>query len=634
MRTISKALHEDEKGIALVTTLMLSLLLSVLVAGILVASTSDTLIGGNDVRNNQAFYIAETGINRAAGWFTAKFEPTPSSGMFVLPEKFLGSDWMGSNSTGAVGKLSYTTGEANYQGQAEAAPYYKPGASATSTEQTVPTSVKILLNGSLQNVVLAGNGDSANTYPASYTVNGLNAAGVATTYTYTNVVGDFTNNLVNQQEGDGAFTVKATLISILPPTGTEAGMVTWLLKSEGKLTRGTNTTIASATVWAYMSALVTKVEGSRQVSAESIVVNADPGVVARGMVTLGSNTVTIDSYKSSKGLYGASIGANSFTGQIGSYNKGSRGDVRTNNELLNGVYGYLNITNGVVTGNAYSTFFEDGRNGKIDSLGDWVPDGAPLLPPPPGPINIDTTKVMYTQNPAVFFGSASVPEYSGHKEYGQRKLEFPDIAAIPSPTGNTYNYSTNATSTLPSGNWNNINISKGKLTVPGGTYGTLNLSSQGQVVLGTPGQTTTYNFQGFVTGSQTQIVYAGPVVINVKSSLDIGGQASLSDLSTPASAIHWNFKGGNGEVVQIHGGGDTVGVFYAPNNELKLYGNGDFYGALAAKLVDLNGSTRIHVDEDAVLPVTTTKKVVVNAVITVGYTGSNYSLWRVTQAID
>lgn len=631
MKRCDKAFFKSEKGMALVTTLMLSLLLSVLVGGMLIASTTDTLVGSNDVRNNQAFYTAEAGLNRTAGWFTSKFGTAPSSGLFVLPEKYFDSNWLGSNTAGAAGELSYTTGDTNYAGVVEAFPYYKPGASSTTSEQALPTSVKTLVNSNLQNVVLAG--DSSNTYPTSYTVNGLNASGVATTYTYSTVVSDFTSNLVNQQIGDGSFTVKATLVSILPHTGTGSGMMTWLIQSQGTLKRGT-TNIASATVWAYMSALVNPVTGSRTVSSTSTTVNVDPGVVSRGMVTLGSNTVTIDSYKSSKGVYGASLAAGTYQGQIGAYNTGSRGDVRTNNEFLNGAYGYLNITNGVVTGNAYSTFFQDGANGQYQN-GDWVETGSPLLPPPPGPINIDSTKVMYTQSPAVFFGGAGTPTDSGHSVYGKPPLTFPDIATIPSPTGNTYNYATNATNTLPTGNWNNINISKGKLVVPGGTYGTLNLSSQGQVVLGTPGQTTTYNFQGFVTGSQTQIIYAGPVVINVKSSLDIGGQGNIQGgSSTPASAIHWNFKGGNGEVVQIHGGGATVGVFYAPNNELDLYGNGDFYGAIAAKSVQLSGSTKIHIDEDAILPVTTTNKVTITAVIKIGYTATNYSLWRITQEID
>ncbi len=643
MKITHKAYFNNEKGIALVTTLLLSLLLSVLVGGMLIASTSDTLIGSNDVRNNQAFYLAEAGVNRAAGWFTAKFG-SPGSG-YVLPERYLypantvingtNYSWTGSNTAGEVGKLSYTTGEASpaTTGVVESSPYYKPGASATSTEQTIPTAVKTLVSSNLQNVVLAG--DSTNTYPTSYSVLGVNSSNVPTTYTYNDVVSNFTSNLVDQTLGDGAFTVKAILVSIIPPTGTGSGMMTWLVKSEGKLKRGTKT-IASATVWAYMSALVTKVEGEREVKSEIIVVDVEPGVVSRNMVTLGSNTVTIDSYKSSKGLYGSSLAANTYDGQIGAVNKGSRGDVRTNNELIDGVYGYLNITNGVVTGNAYSTFFEDGKNGKYQD-GDWIEDSASavLVSIPPGPIFVDSTKVKYTESPSVFFGSAETPAYSGHKEYGKPPLTFPDIASVPTPTGNaTYNYATNSNATLPAGNWNNINISKGQLTVPGGTYGTLDLSSQAKVVLGTPGQTTKYNFQGFKTGAQTQIIYAGPVEINVNSSLDIGGQGSISDLSTPASAVHWNFKGGNNEVVQIHGGGNTVGVFYAPNNMLKLYGTGDFYGAIAAKSVDLGGSTKIHIDQDAILPITTTEKVIVNAIITVSYTGSNYSLWRITQQID
>src|SRR6266480_5980288 len=156
-----------EKGIALVTTLMLSLLLSILIAGMLLASTSDTLIGSNDLRNNQAFYIAEAGINRASGWFTARFGANPNSGLYVLPEKYLnpeptlvgGVDYgmMGSNTVGDTTKLSYTTGELNYKGTLnEDKPYYKAGAVTGTPEQSVPTSVKVLVGGNLQNVVLAG----------------------------------------------------------------------------------------------------------------------------------------------------------------------------------------------------------------------------------------------------------------------------------------------------------------------------------------------------------------------------------------------------------------------------------------------------------------------------------------------
>jgi len=635
MKNEQKALFSNEQGIALVTTLMLTLLLSILVAGMLLASTSDTVIASNDVRNNQAFYIAEAGINRASGWFTARFGADPNSGLYILPEKYLnpeptligGVDYgmMGSNTAGAVGKLSYTTGELNYKGTLnEEKPNYKPGAVAGSAEQSIPTSVKVLVGGNLQNVVLAG--DSTNTYPATYTVNSLNSAGAATSFTYTNVVSNFTNTLVNQQEGDGTFSVKAILVSFNPPPDAmQDGTITWLVQSTGRLTRGTNTTIASITLWAYLSARVHRVEGIVTVASTTQVVNADPGVVARGMVLLSSNTVTIDSYKSSKGQFGTTLAAGTYAGQIGAYNKGSRGDVRTNNEQISGVYGYLNITNGVVTGNAYATFNADGNS-----------VGPVLLPPPPGPIYVDSTKVMYTQSPAVFFGSAGVPADSGHEQYGLPQLVFPDIPAIPPVAAGSkdYSYNTNASGTLPPGNYNNISVSKGQFTVPPGTYGTMNVSSQGVIVLGVPGQTTTYNFQGFTSGAQTRIIYRGPVVINVNTSLDIGGQGATSDLTTPASAVHWNFKGGSGQLVSVGGGGDTLGVFYAPNNALLYKGNGNFYGAIAAKSVDVNGTGALHIDEDALLPVTTTKKVIVTATIIVGYSATNYSLWRITQSID
>jgi hypothetical protein len=636
----------SEKGIALVTTLMLSLLLSILIAGMLLASTSDTMIGSNDLRNNQAFYIAEAGINRASGWFTARFGD-PNAGLYILPEKYLnpeptivgGLDYgmMGSNTEGETTKLSYTTGELNYKGTLnEEKPYYKPGAAASSEEQRVPTSVKILAGGNLQNVVLAG--DNTNTYPTNYTVNSLNSAGAAAAFTYTDVVSNFTNKLVNQQEGEGSFTVKAILVSILPPPdATQDGTITWLVESTGTLKRGTNTTFASSTIWAYLSARVNRVQGVRTVQSTTQVVNADPGVVARGAVQLGSNTVTIDSYKSSKGQYGIPLAAGTYTGQIGAYNTGSRGDVRSNNELINGTYGYLNITNGVVTGSAFSTFFESGRNGTYQGA-DWVEDTSSpvLLPPPPGPILVDSTKVMYTQNPAVFFGSASVPPDSGQKQFGLPPLTFTTIDPIPPVAAGSkdYSYNSNGSGTLPAGNYNNISVSKGQFTVPPGTYGSLNLSSQATIVLGVPGQTTTYNFQGFTSGAQTMILYRGPVVINVNTSLNVGGQGATADLTTPASAVHWNFRGGNGEQVSVGGGGDTLGVFYAPNNDLTYTGNGNFYGAIAAKSVTVKGTGALHIDQDALLPVTTTKKVVVSTTIIVGYTATNYSLWRITQNID
>lgn len=579
----------SERGIALVTTLLLTLLLSILVGAMLSSSTSDVLITGNDIRSNQAFYIAEAGINRASGWFSSKFGTNPGTGLFILPQQ------NASNTVGVAGQLNYTN-----------TPFYQKGISATYFEQTIPTGVKVLVGSNLQNVVLSG--DSANTYPISYTVNYDNPPGTPQSATYTQVVSDFTSNLVDQKEGEGTFAVKATLISLIPAGNAQPqGTATWLLESTGKITRGTGTTIATATLWAYISAAVRPINVTQTGSAPSITVNATPGVIGRIMVSLGANQLTIDSYKSSSGSYGATLAANSFPGQQGSTNLGTRGDVRTNDEAG----GYINITNGIVSGNAYSTL------------------PAPVAGDTFDPIQIDISKVVHTVTPQTNYSTT-------YEHYSQNPLIFPDIPDVsPPPSGSPdYTLSTNTSKTLPSGNYNNLSISKGALSIPPGTYGSLSLSSQGSIVLGVPKQTSVYNFQQFNAGGQGSIIFNGPVIINVESSLTVGAQGKIADTSLPASSIRWNFKGGSGQTVNIGGGGDTLGVFYSPNNDLNMQGGTTFYGTIAARNINLGGNAAIHIDEDAITGVQTTQTLTTQTSVAVGYTATSYSLWRITQAIN
>ena len=579
----------SERGIALVTTLLLTLLLSILVGAMLSSSTSDVLITGNDIRSNQAFYIAEAGINRASGWFSSKFGTNPTTGLFILPLQ------NASNTIGVAGQLNYTN-----------TPFYQKGALATSFEQTIPTAVKVLVGSDLQNVVLSG--DSSSTYPSNYSVNYDNPPGTPQSATYAQVVSDFTSNLADQTEGEGTFAVKATLISIIPAGNTQPqGAATWRLESTGKITRGTNTTIATATLWAYISAVVRPINVSQATSAPSTVVNVVPGVIGRIMISLGANQLTIDSYKSSMGSYGATLATNSFPGQQGSTNLGTRGDVRTNDEAG----GYINIGNGIVSGNAYSTLSAPGAGDTFD------------------PIQIDTSKVLHTMTPQTNYSTT-------YEHYGQNPLIFPDIPDVSLPPSGSPDYalSTNTSKTLPSGNYNKLSISKGTLSIPPGTYGALNLSSQGSIVLGVPKQTSVYNFQQFNAGGQGSIIFNGPVIINVESSLNVGAQGQIADTSLPASSIRWNFKGGSGQTVSVGGGGNTLGVFYSPNNDLNLQGGTTFYGTIAARNVNLGGNAAIHIDEDAITGVQTTQTITTQTSVTVGYTATNYSLWRITQAIN
>src|SRR5258706_3645302 len=102
MKTQSAIRAQDESGMAIITTLMLTLLMSILIVAMLSSSTSDVLISGNEIRTNQVFYVAEAGIHRAAGWFSSKFGADPSGSLFVLPEQ------NASNTAGVAGKISYT----------------------------------------------------------------------------------------------------------------------------------------------------------------------------------------------------------------------------------------------------------------------------------------------------------------------------------------------------------------------------------------------------------------------------------------------------------------------------------------------------------------------------------------------
>jgi Tfp pilus assembly protein PilX len=591
--------HRNDKGIAMVTTLLLTLLLSILVGAMLMSSTADTLISGNDVRTNQAFYIAEAGINRTARWFSAKFGADPNTGQFILPAQ------NASNTVGSATELSYT-----------APPYYQKGEAITSPEQLVPTSVKVKVSGKLQNVVLAGASDSSNTYPNSYTVRANDTSGVQTTFSYNDVATDFENHLVNQAEGEGQFSAKATLVSIIPPNGAVQGTITWLIQSTGKIVRPGNKVMATATLYGYLSANVTAVNKTITANTANIMVAAAPGVIGRSMVTWNDMAVTIDSYKSSKGKYNAALAANSYPGQIGSTNRGSKGDLRTNNEAFpeinSGNPGYIDVQNGTITGNAYSTFLAPGNGG----------------PPDFDAIRIRTGHVRDGR------GGDFNPATNAH--YGENALNFQTIANPPAPAAGAsdFSWTKNQTGVLGPGNWKNVSITKGTLTVPPGNYGVIDVSSQGKIVLGVQGQQSVYNMQGFTGNAQATIIYKGPVTINVQNSLDAGAGTSVTTNQVPPSSIRWNFVGGSNQRIYIGGNGAVMGVFYAPNNDLEMRGTGDFYGAVAARSVDLRGSGNIHVDEDAISSVQRIVPQHTSIPSIVGYTATNYNLWRITQAVN
>jgi Tfp pilus assembly protein PilX len=582
--------RKSEKGMALVITMMLALLLSVLVSAMLITSTDDALISGNDLRNNQTFYIAEAGINRAAGWFKAKFANDPNAGLFVLPEYTANS---------RSGALIYTTPLT-----------YQKGASSSDPEQSIPTCVKVLVNSELKNVVLSG--DSSNTYPISYTVTANDSSGNPKSFSYAQVVEDFSANLHNQTSGEGLFSVKATLISIVPPSIEQPqGTITWLLKSTGRITSA-DRTIASATLQAYVSAPLTPVKKTEWVASGNPNLDLAPGFIARRLVAI-TGLIRLDSYKSSKGNYGATLPTNSFPGQIGSANIGSHGDIRTNNDALLLVPGGISMALGTLTGKGYGRL----PASSINLLG-----GLPVF----DPIAINTLGLV---------GNGRGSSFSANdKNYNQPAMTFPAVPDPTPPAGGAANYTHVGfgATTLPSGNYNNVTVAgTGTLTLPPGNYGLINVAEAGRIVLGVPGQRTIYNFQSVLLTGSAQLVFRGPVTINVANSLVLTGLMSVADASLPASAIRWNFKGGL-DAAALTLVGNMLGVFYAPNNEVLISGAGDIYGAVIGRDITVTGTVGVHIDEDAFSGVQTSSSGVTDTVI--AYAGNDYNLWGITQQLN
>src|SRR6185369_4876791 len=146
---------------------------------------------------------------------------------------------------------------------------------------------------------------------------------------------------------------------------------------------------------------------------------------------------------SSLGPYGSSLPANTYPGQIGRSNIGSRGDLRTNNELINNQWGYINVSTGTITGQAYATL------------------QAPYLLQPSGFLAID---IDLTGNKVKDGHGSSFSLSSEH--FGESPLIFNDVAPRPAPSGTTeYTWSKNQAGTSPAGTYDNITVTHGSLTI-------------------------------------------------------------------------------------------------------------------------------------------------------------------------
>jgi hypothetical protein len=125
----------------------------------------------------------------------------------------------------------------------------------------------------------------------------------------------------------------------------------------------------------------------------------------------------------------------------------------------------------------------------------------------------------------------------------------------------------------------------------------LNLSGQGNMIVTGDAQ--------LRISTSIKIAGQGCIIIASNASLTIymeGSSASLSGLgiiNQNGLASKYMFYGStNTTSVDVTGNGDAYGVYYAPQANMKLSGNGSFCGAFVAKSVNNGGGASIHYDEE------------------------------------
>jgi len=571
---MKSCLAEGQRGAALVLAMLTILVVSSLAGAMLFSGSTDALIHNNEVSARQAFYIAESGLHHATGWFMSRFGADPSTGFWVLPER-------NTSSTPSPTKLTYT--------EPPAEPVYSLGAqSGSNPDDAIPTSVKIGAGGVLRNVVISSS-NSTTTFPNDYTVTANDSSGVSTTYYYNGVVDDFRAHLVNHSVGNGMFSIKAIMLALNPPPSGANGIIMWQVTSTSRLPNGATATV-SGIISAPISAVSNTVETSVETSEMTTIV-LPPGVIAKDGLILNGNA-KVDSYRSDLGAYNANIGSGRYEGQIGSTNRGSKGDAWANGPHNNdGSYTFNG--NAHVTGKAYTTA---------------APGSGRVIINGPG---MNPNNVVYSQPP----------------------LTFPPVPAVPSPPASAADFTVNGsgkTITLPNGNYKDVTVngSSNTVTLPGGTYEDLIANGNNTIVLGSSLGTTTYNFRSFTLNGSTLLRIVGPVQINVANGMTYNGNESTTIGSLKPSDVKINVVSGS---FTLNGSADAIGIVYAPNVNVNINGSGDFFGSIVGNRITLNGNGDIHVDENSASSgvyyqqeVTTTTTTTTTT--TVGYSGGSFSL--------
>ncbi len=104
-RNEKKSTHRDERGIALVSTLLFLMTMGVLSTALVFTVQNEMRTSTSYKYSQQAFYVANAGIQKAAHWFANNYTPHLPSSAYdatTMPVRFSGSDVLLAGQTGST----------------------------------------------------------------------------------------------------------------------------------------------------------------------------------------------------------------------------------------------------------------------------------------------------------------------------------------------------------------------------------------------------------------------------------------------------------------------------------------------------------------------------------------------------
>jgi hypothetical protein len=149
-----------------------------------------------------------------------------------------------------------------------------------------------------------------------------------------------------------------------------------------------------------------------------------------------------------------------------------------------------------------------------------------------------------------------------------------------------------------------VSTINGNNTLAPGTYGSLKVTG-GTTTLGVAGSNVpaVYTVNSLSVSGGGQINIVGPVIININYSgngdaINLGGNGFVNAVNPPiASSFVINY-GGPGNV-QVNGGAQAFAIINAPNAGVTLNGGSNFFGQVLGRTIDDTGGTSFYWDTAA-----------------------------------